>query len=473
MSANDPRLLDLWDLSLPPLPPRSRLFALAPVGIGTPAVESLTGYVARLAAAHGVLVRRLVEGEILPLLGRSYLLSAEGMGRSSSFWQQSETRALNGTGTLARDLVQVLETLTLREDLRWLTLRPWAEVLPVKGLLRRQRAWCPACYQEWQQTGAVTYEPLLWTLAPVTCCLRHQRRLQHTCPHPACRRVLPLLGPRSRPGCCSACGRWLGSLLGDRVRDARALTDQELQAQQWVGEVLGDLLAQAPGLALAPARTRLAHVVDAYIAAIAGGNVQRFARALGLPMGTVAQWRWGKTLPSLALLLQVCYRLGTTPWCLFTDDLDRVPRVAAAQPRPAAATLLDAPRHSPPCRQAFDTSAMRRALEAVLACDDQPSPPMRHVAKRLGHHHAELIQHLPELCHAISARYLADRHRRTVEKQRRLCAEVRHAAMHLHQQEIFPSACRIARLLSQPGFIRDPLAIAARKELLHELGWQT
>lgn len=471
MPANNLQLLELWDLTLPPLPPRSRLYALAPVGIGTPAVESLTGYLARLAAAHGVIVRRLVESEILPLLGRSYLLSPEGMGRSSSFWQHSETRALNGTGRLARDLAQVLETLTLRDDLRWLTLRSWAEVLPVRGLLRRQRAWCPACYEEWQQAGVGPYEPLLWTLAPMSVCLRHQRRLQHTCPHSACCRALPLLGPRSRPGFCSACGRWLGSLLDERVGDAGALTDRELRAQRWAGEALGELLAKAPGLSPSPTRARLAHVVDTYVEAVAGGNVHRFACELGLPMGTVAQWRWGKTLPSLALLLQACYRLGTTPWRLLTDDLDSVPRFVSERPRHTAPTLLDAPRRAQPRRQAFDSSAMRRALEAVLARDDQPPPPMRQVAKRLGHHHAELIQHLPELCHAISARYLAHRHQHSVEKQRRLCAEVRQAAVHLHQQGSYPSACRIARLLSQPGFIRDPVAIAARKEVLHELGW--
>jgi TniQ len=200
MPAKDLRLLDLWDLTRPAVPPRSRLFSLSPVGIGTPMVESLTGYVTRLAAAHGVIVRRLVESEILPHFGRSYLLSPVEARRSCSFWQHSETRALNGTGTLARDFVRVLELLTLRDDLRWLTLRPWAEVLPMQGLLRRQRAWCPACYEEWRQAGAMLYEPLLWTLAPVTACVHHQRLLQQVCPYPDCRRPLPMLAPYSRPG---------------------------------------------------------------------------------------------------------------------------------------------------------------------------------------------------------------------------------------------------------------------------------
>src|SRR5437016_2319425 len=47
-------LLDSWDCEPPALPPRSRLYALEPIGIGTPHVESLTGYVSRIADAHAV-----------------------------------------------------------------------------------------------------------------------------------------------------------------------------------------------------------------------------------------------------------------------------------------------------------------------------------------------------------------------------------------------------------------------------------
>jgi len=473
MPADDVGVLDLWDLTPPLIPPRSRLFCLPPVGIGTPTVESLTGYIARLATTHGVIVRRLVEDEILPLLGRSYLLGPGNRGRSSSFWQDSETRALNGTGTLARDLVRALETLTLRDDLRLLTMRPWAEVLPVKGLLRRRRAWCPACYEEWHQAGAVLYEPLLWTLAPVTACPRHQCRLQQVCPHSDCRRPLPPLGQRSRPGSCSACGRWLGILAEDRRGSEDELTEEELRAQSWVGEALGELLAGAPRLSTYPTRPRLAHMVAAYVEEAAGGNVTRLAYELGLNMHTVAQWRWGTTLPSLELLLQACYRLGTTPWRFLTDDLGRIPGSTAERPRLTVAKLVDVPRRPRTPRRVFDIAEMRSALEAVLAREEQPPPPMRQVAKRLGRGHAELIHHLPELCHAISARYLADRHQKGAEKKRQRCVEVRQAALQLHNQGIYPSACRIAPLISQPGFVRDPVASAERKEVLRELGWRT
>src|ERR1041384_8266101 len=51
----------------PPVPtPCSYLYPLPPIGIGTPAVESFTGYITRLAAAHAVETGVLVNSELLP-----------------------------------------------------------------------------------------------------------------------------------------------------------------------------------------------------------------------------------------------------------------------------------------------------------------------------------------------------------------------------------------------------------------------
>ena len=63
-----PLLFDSWDCRPASVPPRSRLYSLKPIGIGTPFVESLTGYVSRLADAHGVSVGKLVDRE-LSLMG--------------------------------------------------------------------------------------------------------------------------------------------------------------------------------------------------------------------------------------------------------------------------------------------------------------------------------------------------------------------------------------------------------------------
>ena len=56
-----------------PMPPRSRLYSLEPIGIGTPQTESLTSYISRLAAAHSVRVRDLVVDELFAHIKRPHL----------------------------------------------------------------------------------------------------------------------------------------------------------------------------------------------------------------------------------------------------------------------------------------------------------------------------------------------------------------------------------------------------------------
>jgi TniQ len=119
------------------------------------------------------------------------------------------TEVLNGTGQMASDFVQIFNHLTLRQDLRHLTLLQWSNVLPAKGLLRRFHAWCPVCYEEWRAKGQIIYEPLLWTLSMVSFCPEHHRRLLFQCLH--CRRQIPFLAWHSRPGYCPRCHQWLGS----------------------------------------------------------------------------------------------------------------------------------------------------------------------------------------------------------------------------------------------------------------------
>lgn len=55
---------DSWDMLPVPIPARSRLHSIEPIGVGTPFVESLTGYMIRLAASHAVRVSDLIEHEL-------------------------------------------------------------------------------------------------------------------------------------------------------------------------------------------------------------------------------------------------------------------------------------------------------------------------------------------------------------------------------------------------------------------------
>ena len=65
MPKSEPPSFERVDLGLLAMPPRSRLFNLEPIGIGTPYVESLISYVVRESEAHCVLPRSLSESRHL------------------------------------------------------------------------------------------------------------------------------------------------------------------------------------------------------------------------------------------------------------------------------------------------------------------------------------------------------------------------------------------------------------------------
>src|SRR3989440_11331587 len=147
------------------IPPRSRLYSLEPVGIGTAYVESLSGYISRLAKEHFISTNLLMSKIVAPLICKPGSINDRGQFKGYA-------KAANGLGIMATDLSKVLEPLTLRNDLRFTTMVPWAGVLPPHFLIKPIRAWCPRCYEEWQASNQVVYEPLIWALAPVTACCK-------------------------------------------------------------------------------------------------------------------------------------------------------------------------------------------------------------------------------------------------------------------------------------------------------------
>src|SRR2546421_4719948 len=69
------------------IPPRSRLYDLAPCGLGTAWSESLISYLNRLAMLHHISPRHLVAEVIAPRLNQSYSrnrLAAFGWSRAMS-----------------------------------------------------------------------------------------------------------------------------------------------------------------------------------------------------------------------------------------------------------------------------------------------------------------------------------------------------------------------------------------------------
>ncbi|VXD20449.1 conserved hypothetical protein [Planktothrix serta PCC 8927] len=200
---------ELWSPKPLEIPQRSRLFCLEPIAVGTPYAESLSSYINRLAQAHCLTSQKLVMGEIAPLIlkdeDQSELLSKN---LSHLLGNSDAKPAINGMREMTEKLVTVLEELTRRQDLRFLTLLSWKGMIHDQGLFRNYRAWCPCCWEVWKQEKKTVYEPLLWSFKDVEVCLIHKQRLVEVCPH--CGSSLPVMARTSPAGFCSRCYGWLG-----------------------------------------------------------------------------------------------------------------------------------------------------------------------------------------------------------------------------------------------------------------------
>lgn len=232
----------LSNLQPPEIPKRSRLFYLEPVGVGTPYTESLSSYLNRLAQEHCLTSQKLIMGEIAPLIltgeDKSELLQKSV---SHLLGNSDGKPAINGMRQMTDQLVTVLEQLTLRQNLRFLTLLSWKGMISDRGLFRNYRAWCPCCLEAWKQDKKTIYEPLLWSFKDVEVCLSHQQRLIDECPH--CKSRLPVFARISPPGFCSRCYRWLGN---------NGKTTEEIEQYRVIIEGIGDLIAIAPQLKYKP-----------------------------------------------------------------------------------------------------------------------------------------------------------------------------------------------------------------------------
>ena len=401
-----------WDVRIPSLPSRSRLYRLEPIGIGTPYVESLTGYMARLAEMHCVTPRNLIVREILPAQSQPGAILVY-----DQFWA-GQALTLNSLTPVTKQWVEVLQSFTLCDNLRFLTMLTWSDVIGVLKLVRRNRAWCPACYEEWWQNHHVVYEPLLWALVSVTTCLKHRQPLVTLCPQ--CHKSLPFLTQVTRPGYCSHCGLWLGNAFLPQTMETPSNDREELKHQHWAAKVVGELLGGASRLSAPPGKEQIATMMSLCIEHYAKGNISALARLVKLNGKALWAYNRGTDVPNFDSLMRLCSSLSITPLEFLTAKalpnrripqlvVDNLPVVSPGKRRPVSTD---------------DVQRTRRALESVLAEERDPPPNLTEAAKSIGYSAITIRRHCPDLCKRISARY---RRQWTEEEYHRMEQELENA----------------------------------------------
>jgi DNA-binding XRE family transcriptional regulator len=390
------------DLRLPILSPRSRLYSLKPIGIGTALVEGLTGYITRLAEAHHISVAMLFGYELAPLAGKEYLYRASKRNKypcrllASAF--RPLARAINGVGLGASEWVDILQRLTFRTDLQFLTLLPWSPVLSRSQLLRPTRAWCSVCYEEWRVQGKTIYDPLLWALRAVSICTEHQIPLRSICVN--CGKSLHLIDSRSRPGYCSMCRIWLGKPFGITTLLNKEFSREEIKLMIWAANAIGELLASSPALPTPPKRESISYSLSQIIVKNIG-NLSTLSALLHVDKNTIWKWYKGKYMPQLTSLLQLCYLIGMSITDVVHGRITEEHLVSVASSFRKKDAKAKIPKRN---RRMLDKAETKNILHKAL--EEYPPLSLQTVATRLGRNANTLRYWFSPLCKTISLRYL-------------------------------------------------------------------
>ncbi|MBW4534277.1 MAG: TniQ family protein [Pleurocapsa minor HA4230-MV1] len=331
-------------------------------------------------------------------------------------------------------------------------------VFSSRKLLRKSKAWCSHCYEQWQKTGKTIYEPLLWSFEAITVCPKHFQPLANKCPK--CERSVPWLTGKSQVGFCSRCDCWLGSY----SQNHHSHNEFDLAESIWIAQNLAEVLLLIPSRSSSIQSTNISKAFNLMIDAICEGNIAAFAEIFGLPKNTVWIWCKGKSLPKLRAILTVCYCLDISLLDFITlkQQAFQLPRINS-QRLPSSLRLR---RASP---RTFDHMATEKYLQNVL---DSPKRPltMKEVAQRLNTGQRTIHSYFPNLCKAISAKYRRYQKQQTSERIQKCCQEVEQTVRNLHQAGKYPSEARVSQLISQPGYFRYKEVRKSLNRVVLELG---
>ncbi len=458
---NPHELYEDWDLSTPFMSPRSELHWLAPIGVGTRYVESLSSYFRRLADAHCVSPSHLFEEKVGPLTGRRYLVQGTATKWNSFLGATYRYVTINGVGSIASDWIRCLEELTLRMGLRTLTMNLWSNVVSSRELFHDTPRWCSSCFNDWRKAGQEIREPLVWTLRPVQICDLHQRRLTFRCPH--CDRIPQPLCVSSKPGYCSHCGNWLADVSqADKVPD-----NWGLNWQNWVTQNLGQMLIVAPTVSEKPLRTKITTSVSQIIDELCNGNSAAFAERIGRTKTTVWGWTNLEHRIRMSDLLAVCYWAQLAPVDLLLSDLGSALRKSA---------LFNRVRPSPPSEREksarvprrLDKTDIKAQLEALLASGNVPDT-WKEVAAIVNIDRVHLRRLFPELSKLLVAECRKARAIKKANRDRDRRAYVHGAIAEARRKEGSVSRSAVISILREQGKVVDYRVISvAFREIRHQ-----
>ncbi|WP_227245430.1 TniQ family protein [Paraburkholderia caribensis] len=142
---------------------------LGPEGESGQNFESLTSYLRRLSALHGISPGTFACHVVGPLLREHATISRV---------QEREFLTMNGTSKRAEACVNAIERLTMRNDLVSRTMLPLRTCVAFLKLLSKHERFCPSCYRDDESLDRPKYNRLLWAIQYVEACPLHNALLE-------------------------------------------------------------------------------------------------------------------------------------------------------------------------------------------------------------------------------------------------------------------------------------------------------
>lgn len=365
------------DVEVPTPPPRTLLYGLRPIAVGTRYCESLKSFVCRLANEHRLSPTQLVS-EVLwdrmpamtrPNISRNY---------NSLFGKQR----LVAPGKLSEDMVDALEIATGAMHLRACTLAPLARTLNSSSITSASDRFCPICVR--QRSDHPTYGPLLWSVEGVVVCPIHGVRLLDRRCGAAPASHLHFMNRKILPHVCDTCGSVGLRCVAGSARPASAI-------DVWKAIQVADLIAASPQRDERFSDATRVAGLEAIVERVADGVPAVAARRLGFGKSQFWEWLKGKNKPGLDAMLHMCALAKVT----LVSTLSGNPEPCDAPvPKPRQAR-----RPTPKMPVDLRRSALQNALQA------NPPRSLTSLSAELGFTAKQLRNDCRDLCQALVRRH--------------------------------------------------------------------
>jgi hypothetical protein len=286
---------------------------------------------------------------------------------------QAITANLNGYGDNSKKLVEIFQKATFRNDIRFITISDWKGKVSHHKLLKKNFSWCSQCFLDGLELNKVIYEKLIWNFEAVKICSVHRIGLSETCPH--CQSKLKILSGKSRPGFCSRCLGWLGI-------KASSEPVKENSKEFWIARNVGELLLKDAEITDSFS-TNLKNLIELK----ANGNINDFSHLTGVWHLAVRRLLKKEILPTLEMLIDICYPLNFPLMSLFIKSTE------------AEEMKLKPNRRKPLTKQEIE---MR--LSSLF--NEVPPPSLNETCRRIGWTSTRFQRHFPDAYRQIVERYL-------------------------------------------------------------------